>query len=139
MANQITGIIVKVGDMQVFPSKNGGTDFRKRELILDTSRYDTFTGEKRENYATMDFIGRNADELTDYKAGDLVTVSFILQGRKYDREGVVSYFTNVVGYKIDRVRAEQNQQIQTAQVAQSQPQEAAQAKPDNNNNEDLPF
>ena len=104
MANQITGTILKIGVEQVFQSKSGGADFRKRTVVLDTSRYDVYTGEKRENYASIEFSGKSLDMIPNFKEGDIVQVSFVLQGRKYLRDGVESFFTSIIGYKIEPLR-----------------------------------
>lgn len=97
MANTITGKIVSIGNA-VNVSKN--KEFMKRELVLDASRYDPITGEKRPNVVSLSFQQRNCDKLNDFHVGDVVDVSFVLQGREYDREGGKRIFTDVVAYNI---------------------------------------
>ena len=99
MANTITGFILSIGATVQVPTKNG-VPFQKRELLLDCSSYDRFTGEKRENYPLMEFTQNNCQKLDSFKAGDLVTVSFVLSGVKYEKDGQVNYFTHVKGYDI---------------------------------------
>lgn len=83
-----------------FPTKSGG-NLMKRELILDASRYDEFTGEKRENFPTFTFMQKNCEKLDGFSQGDLVEVSFILQGRKYNKDGQEKYINDIVGYRIE--------------------------------------
>lgn len=101
MVNQITGTIIEIGQEQVFPSKSGGSDFRKRQLVLDCSRYDQMTGEKLENYVSIEFTGKRLEELTQHSVGDYVTVSYVLQGRKYVKDNITKYFTNILGIKVE--------------------------------------
>ena len=76
--NTITGKIVTIGQTVNVSKKK---EFLKRNLVLDCSRYDEFTGEKRENYVSMSFTQKRCDDLNAYQVGELVEVSFILNGR----------------------------------------------------------
>lgn len=121
MANTITGIILFIGQTVDVPTNNqNGQPFYKRELVLDASRYDQFSGRKFENYPKFEFVGNNCAILDQFQAGQAVTVSFVLSGRKVEKDGQVSYFTNVTGYKVELYQRP-GQQPQMAQ----QPQQAA--------------
>lgn len=100
MANQITGTVLLVGRTESIPTNNG-QPFYKRELVLDASRYDQFSGRKFENYPKFEFVGNNCAMLDQFPVGSIVTVSFVLSGRKVEKNGEVSFFTNVTGYKIE--------------------------------------
>ena len=41
------------------------------------------------------------NELDNFKVGDLVTITFALNGRPFDKDGKTTYFTSVNGYKIE--------------------------------------
>ena len=131
MANTITGRILKVGKT-VNVSKNN--EFLKRELVLDCSRYDEYTGEKRENYVSFSFTQKRCAELDGLSEGELVEVSFILNGRKYEKDGQTRYITDVVGYKVDRKESRQ-----TAQAPASVAPPSAPAAAEGEANPDLPF
>ena len=122
MANTITGIILFIGEKVAVPTNNqNGQPFYKRELVLDASRYDQFSGHKFENYPKFEFVGNNCTILDQFQAGQAVTVSFVLSGRKVEKDGQVSYFTNVTGYKVELFqRAQQPQQAAANQVQQPQ-------------------
>lgn len=113
MANTIVGRILKVGQT-VNVSRN--KEFLKKELVLDCSRFDEFTGEKRENYVVLSFTQKRCEELNGYNVGDLVEVSFVLSGRSYVKDGQTKYLTDIIGYKVARKGAG----IDTA-MAQGQP------------------
>ena len=128
MANQITGTIILIGQTYQVPTNNG-TQFMKRELVLDASTFDRYTGQKRENYVNMEFVQNNTTKLDNFNVGDLVTVDFVLSGRKSEKDGNVRYFTNITGYEI---RMFQNSGNQGAQGGQSpapaqQPTQGAQS------------
>ena len=50
--------------------------------------------------------------------GDIVTVSFSLNGSRSKKDGQVRYFTNVQGYKIEKYQSLYNQQQGGNQTAQ---------------------
>lgn len=101
MANQITGKVLFVGQIQEIPSKSRGNPFRKREIILDASRYDSYTGEKMENYPSFVFTGNRVNDLDTIMVGSSVTISFFISGRKYVKDGTTRCFNEVVGFKIE--------------------------------------
>lgn len=106
MANTITGRIYKICPIRTITSQNTANMFYKREIILDASRFDPYTGQKKfDNWPMIEFSGEETcKSIDDYKSGDLVTISFDLNGREYKDKltGEVKYFTSVRGYKIER-------------------------------------
>lgn len=123
MPNTLTGRIDRIGPTVQIPSQKGGTPFFKRELTLNAMRYDPNTGEPvtSENFPTFEFDGERCAELDRYQPGDVVTVSFNLNGRKYtDRDGKERYFTTVRGYKIES-RQQRQPQRPAPQPVRNQP------------------
>ena len=100
MANTIIGRIHKIG--QAVNVSRTSKEFLKRELVLDCSRYDEYSGEKRENFVALSFTQKRCEELEGYQAGELVEVSFVLSGRPYVKDGVTKYITDIVGFKVER-------------------------------------
>ena len=109
--NTITGKILSVGE-KVNVSKT--KEFFKREVVIDCSRYDQFTGEPIENFVQLSFSGKNVDAPLGFKKGDLVEVSFYLSGRKYNDK----YITDIVGYKVEA----KGKREESAPQAPSEPQ-----------------
>jgi hypothetical protein len=126
MALQITGKIKSIGSVQSIPSKNGGSTFDKRELVLDTTRFDPYTGERSEyeNYPCLEFSGEKCKDLDGYQVGQVVTVSFELQGSFYKgQDGIEKNITRARAFKIEaRGAAHQPSASQQPAVAQPQPQ-----------------
>lgn len=93
------GKVLSIGPTQQIPTKNGSSFF-KRELVLDATRYDSLTGEKRVNFPSFVFSNKNCDLLDKFKKDDIVEVSFVIQGREYAKDGVTKYINDVVGFNI---------------------------------------
>lgn len=140
MANQVIGRIFQIGNTEPIKSKDGSKTYYKRELVLDATRCDSITGERGfENFPSFEFSGDKCAELDQYKAGEIVTVSFDLQGTKYEKDGQTRFFTRVRGYKIERRQVQQPQAPQQP-ISQAQPQPVqAQHFPPQQTDNDLPF
>lgn len=157
MANTISGKVLLIENAVEIPTKSGNV-FTKRQIVLDSSRYDQMTGEKYENYPAVNFVGKRVSELDAFKVGDLVTISFALSGRSYEKDGKVNYITDIIGFKIEPFqrqnngynqlnRAQPNNPTPTAaqitQTVQNAQQESNQPFPpqvdENSNANDLPF
>ena len=109
MAFQISGIILHIGNTESIPYQDNV--FKKRELVLDCSYRNQFTGQiERANYPKFEFTGNHVDDLNGFNMGDIVTVSFSLNGSRSEKDGQVRYFTNVQGYKIEKYQSRYNQQ-----------------------------
>lgn len=141
MALTITGKIKSIGSLQTIPSKNGGSPFEKRELVIDTTRFDPYTGERSEyeNYPALEFTGEKCKDLDGYQVGQVVTVSFELQGSFYkDKDGIEKNITRPRAFKIEarKIQNQPSQPIQPQAAPQRQPQDVPPPPPANCN---LPF
>ena len=129
MALKVIGKVHSVGQTQQIASKNGGQPFLKREIVLDATRYDGLTGERGyDNFPMFEFSGDKCAELDAFKRGDVVEVSFELQGSFYkDKDNVERNFTRVRAYKIEHyaVKSKPASQPQTQQY-QEQPSQVRQ-------------
>lgn len=78
---------------------------------MDCSYRNQFTGQiERANYPKFEFTGNHVDDLNGFNIGDIVTVSFSLNGSRSEKDGQIRYFTNVQGYKIEKYQSRYNQQ-----------------------------
>ena len=129
MANQITGRLVQIGQLVQIPSKSGGQAVTKREFLLDATTHDPYTGERSEyeNIVPLEVIGEKCDELNKFKVGDVITVSFALQGRSWTNQtGEQKRMVSVRCYRIEAKKPKHEQQAQQPQPQQPQPQRPAQ-------------
>lgn len=150
MANQITGRIIEIGQIVQIPSESGGSPFTKREFILDATTYDPYTGERNEyeNVIPLEFSGDKCAELDRFNHGDVVTVSFMIQGRSWtNQDGEPKRMAAIRCYKIEG-RGGVSQSQQATSVQQPAPQPTYQQPPQNfpppvdtngNVKDDLPF
>lgn len=134
MANTLTGKILYIYPTQQIPSKDGNKTILKRGIVIDCTRFDPYTGEKSgfENTPLLEFIGDRCAELDKYQAGQVVTISFDVQGTRYrNKDGVEQIFTRVQPYRIEpRLTQQPSAPIQHP-VAQPSSQPTYQQQPQN--------
>lgn len=130
MTNTIIGKILAIGDIESIPNRSGDKTFKKRILVLNCTRSNF--GEVFENYPSFEFTGKHVDDPTAFKVGDIVTVSFVVQGNRYKKENQPEkFFNTIVGYKIEYYRIGTNQNAGSQQTIQADQQSEIK--------EDLPF
>lgn len=136
MANTMTGRVLLIGNVEEIPSKSGGELFKKRIVVLNCT-HSNF-GEVYENYPSFEFSGKHVDDPAAFAVGEIVTISFALQGTKYQKSAndPVKYFNTISGYKIEKYqRGSQTQQ----QAPQPQQQGAQSPASQPGKDDDLPF
>jgi len=149
MANTLTGKVLYIYPTQQITSKDGSKTIMKRSIVIDCTRFDPYTGERGiENTPLLEFTGDRCAELDKFQVGQVVTISFDVQGTRYkDKQGVEQIFTRVRPYRIEPRQAQQQsapvQQL-TPQQPSYQQQQAYQQPPQNfpppvDANGDLPF
>lgn len=104
MANTIIGSIASIGPTQSLMAKNGNA-FQKRDLVINVRRFDPNTGEPVtdwENTPKLSFMGDKCRDLDRFQVGQMVVISFDLQGRKYTTaNGETDIITEARPYKIE--------------------------------------
>lgn len=132
----MTGRVLLIGNVEEIPSKSGGEPFRKRVVVLNCT-HSNF-GEMYENYPSFEFSGKHVDDPAGFAVGEIVTISFALQGTKYQKSAndPVKYFNTISGYKIEKYQ----RGGQTQQQAQQPQQQGAQSPASQpGKDDDLPF
>lgn len=125
-ANQIVGQITTIGPTQNLTAKSGNP-YQIRELVISVRRYDPNTGEPVtdwENTPKFNFFGDKCRELDRFQIGQMVTISFDLNGRKFmNADGVEDIITEARPYRIE-LYGQRQQQVQqpVATPAPSYPQ-----------------
>ena len=121
--NTKSGVVLAVGQPQQMTAKNGKT-FTKRTLYLDCTPHDGITGERSqyENKILFDFMENKVPLLDNIQAGQVVTVSFDLQGTEITgQDGQVKHFIHVRPFGIE-IRQMQRQAPQGGYIQQPMPQ-----------------
>ena len=96
MSFEITGKLI-----EKFETKQVSDKFRKREFVV----------EKKAESGGMDFsdyikfqLTQDRCELLDsFQINDMIRISFNIRGNKWEKNGTVSYFTNLDVWKIEPV------------------------------------
>lgn len=136
MANTMTGRVLLIGNTEEIPSKNGGEPFKKRVVVLNCTHSDF--GQVYENYPSFEFSGKHVDDPAGFAVGEIVTISFALQGTKYQKSAndPVKYFNTISGYKIEKYQRGGQTQQQAPPPKQGVQPPAPQTGKDD---DDLPF
>lgn len=129
-ANTITGKVIAISDKQTIASKDANKQpMIKRQFYMDCTRYDPYTGERGfENTPLLEFSNKGLEKLEalmqqGLKAGDIVTISFDIQGVKYtDKDKKTQVFTSIRPYNIEKVQPRTSQAPSHAAAAASQQQ-----------------
>lgn len=143
--NTKSGVVLAVGQPQQLTSK-GGKTFTKRSLYVDCTTFDPYTGQRSpyENKILFDFMEGKTSLLDNVQVGQVVTVSFDLQGLEItEQDGRKKYFTHVRPYNIEVRQMQQPAQQQYAPQGGYAPQPASQPQaqqfsPQQTDN-DMPF
>ena len=94
MNYEVTGRLIVKGDIQEISDR-----FKKREFVIEV--------ENERNSDWNDFIKvqltqDRCDLIEDINLNDNITVGFNLRGRKWEKEGETSYFTNLEGWRVKK-------------------------------------
>lgn len=133
MANTLTGRVLHIYPTQQIPSKDGSKNILKRGIVIDCTRFDPWTGERSgfENTPLLEFTGDRCAELDKYHKGDIVTITFDVQGTRYrNRDGVEQIFTRVQPYRIE-LRQGKQATMQTGGTPMQAQQPVYQQQPPN--------
>ena len=138
MTNTMTGRVLSIGNVEEIPSRNGGESFKKRTVVLNCTRSDF--GKVYESYPSFEFTGKHLDDPTNFKVDDIVTISFALQGTKYQKnpDEPAKYFNTISGYKIETYQSKGNTQPRQAPT-QTPTQELREQDQGAKKDDDLPF
>ena len=132
--NTKSGVVLAVGQPQQIASKSGKT-FTKRTLYMDCTTFDPYTGQRSqyENKLLFEFMESKTALLDNIKPGQVVTVSFDLQGTEItDQTGQTKNYIHVRPFGIEVRQVQQAPQPQST----SQPHPASQPQQTDN---DMPF
>lgn len=142
--NTKSGVVLAVGQPLQIASKSGKT-FTKRSLYLDCTTFDPYTGQRSqyENKLLFEFMENKISLLDNIKVGQVVTVSFDLQGTEItDQTGQTKHFIHVRPFGIEVRQVQQPQVPQQQYAPQPTPQyppQQAQQFPQQQTNDNMPF
>lgn len=103
MAFEITGKVI-----DIFPVNQVSDKFRKREFVIE--KKETGGPAVFIDYIKFQLIQDKCDLINESFLNEEVKIWFNLKGNKWERDGKVSYFTNLDAWRIERVTAQENDQ-----------------------------
>ena len=139
MSFEIKGRLAEIFETQQISEK-----FQKREFILETKETGGGGSEFIE-HIKFQALQDKCSMLDSLHADDIVKVSFNLKGRKWEKDGRVSYFTNLDAWRIEKEQSTNESPISQAPETQnlSSPDSSfpsTEAPPANDSGfDDLPF
>lgn len=111
MKLELTGVVHEITPMY---KPNPQKDFIRRDLYIDCTGYDRYTGQRSEyeNFPRIEFNNAKAAMLDGINLGDVVTVTFEIQGRFYNSKSlnpdgtpIVKHANSINGYDIKVVKS----------------------------------
>ena len=93
-----------------FETQRVSDRFQKREFVLEI-KSTSATG-----FEFIDFIKFQSTQdkcslLDQFNIDDTIKVSFNLRGRKWEKDGQVSYFTNLEAWRIEKIASESGESV----------------------------
>lgn len=136
MSFEINGRLAEKFDTQKVSDR-----FQKREFVLEIKS----TGAT--GYEFVDFIKFQSTQdkcslLDQFSIDDTIKVSFNLRGRKWEKDGQVSYFTNLEAWRIEKISNEPGEPVDVNPQVNSKPDDTPfpSNPPENDSGfDDLPF
>ncbi len=124
MSFELQGKIIEISGVQVITEK-----FKKREFIVE---YKDNPDGNYTQYLKFQCTGDKCSILDTYSVGQMVNISFNLKGRRYEKDGRVSYFMDLEAWRI--INANQN-----TLPGNGYPETNSYTKLEEDASEDLPF
>jgi len=115
--------------------------FQKREFVLEVKSTGA-TGYEFVDYIKFQATQDKCSLLDQVNADDTVKVSFNLRGRKWEKDGQVSYFTNLEAWRIEKLSSDSVEPTSEASFENSEPIDApfpSSPPEDDSGFDDLPF
>lgn len=95
MSFELTAKIIEIAPTQIITEK-----FKKREFITEFSDNPS---NAYVQYLKFQFTGDRCSLLDSYSIGQVVNISFNLKGRRYEKDGKVSYFMDLEAWKMNPI------------------------------------
>jgi hypothetical protein len=106
MSFEIEGKLIEKFETVVVSDK-----FQKREFVIQTE--ENANGSIYTEDIKFQTVQAKCDSLNYVNVGDNIKVSFNIKGRKWEKEGKVSYFTNLDAWRVEKVGEASNSQPNT--------------------------
>jgi hypothetical protein len=99
MAFEITGRVI-----DIFETIQVSGSFRKREFVIE--KKETSSGTDFTDYIKLQLTQDRCSLADQIQVNDEIRVSFNIRGNRWEKDGRVSYFTNLDVWKIEKLTGE---------------------------------
>jgi hypothetical protein len=123
MSFEINGKLV-----EKFETQNVTASFRKREFVIEKT--ESTGGREFTEVIKFQLSQDRCDLIDPYQLNEEIKIHFNIKGRKWEKDGRVSYFTNLEAWRIEKVAANVQDDIPPQHSIDDIPPEAE---------DDLPF
>lgn len=96
MSFEISGKLIEKYDTVVISDR-----FKKRELILE-KKESTPNGFEYVETIKFQLTQDKCDSLDSFNVGDDITIQFNIKGKRWEKDGKVSYFNNLDAWRIEK-------------------------------------
>ena len=127
MSFELSGKVIEIG-----PVQQKGESFKKREFVIEVSEAGS-AGREFTDYIKFQCIQDRADIIDESYLNENIKVHFNIKGNKWEKDGKVSYFTNLDAWRIEKAGSV------NAQDDDSPPPLLDDMPPENEEMDDLPF
>ena len=134
MSFEITGTLIEKYDEAQISSK-----FKKREFVIE--KKENSNGFEFTDYIKFQLTQDKCSLLDAFAPGEEIKVNFNLRGRRWEKDGNISYFTNLEAWKIEKIANNLSDNISTSEFPGDDvplPEENDFISPDQET-DDLPF
>ncbi|MFT7588455.1 MAG: hypothetical protein ACI959_000665 [Limisphaerales bacterium] len=131
MSYELTGRLIEKFDIE-----QPTASFRKREFVVELAA--ERSGRKFFDPVKFQLTQDRVDLIDAYELNETLKVTFDIKGNRWERDDRVSYFTNLVAWKIEREGAESTGSTDTGASTPPPMPPAADASEDDEL-DDLPF
>lgn len=91
--------------IEKFDTQNVSDTFKKREFVIEKSENNG--GQVFTDQIKFQLTQNRCDVLDPHQLGDELKITFNVRGRKWEKDGKVSYFTNLEAWRIEKLAADQ--------------------------------
>lgn len=96
MSYELTGKL-----LEKYDTVNRSGSFRTREFIIEKS--EDFNGKTFVNYVKFQAVQDRTLMLDKFSVGDMVRINFNIRGSKWERDGKISYITNLDAWRLELI------------------------------------
>lgn len=95
MIYEIEGKLIEKFDENIISDR-----FKKREIVVE--RIENFKGKDYVDYVKFQLINDKTGLVDDINFGEGIKIRFAVKGNKWEKDGKVSYFTNLDAISVER-------------------------------------